>query len=126
MEQGMSPEAMNAGGAAMMMALMAGYTVFMVIFYVFFSLCLMLIAKKMGVANAWLAWIPIANIYLMTQMAGRPGWWTVLMFVPLANAVIGIILWVDILKKLNKNPWMVLVLLFFGVIYLPILAFSKK
>ena len=126
MEQGMSPEAMNAGGAAMMMALMAGYTVFMVIFYVFFSLCLMLIAKKMGVANAWLAWIPIANIYLMTQMAGRPGWWTVLMFIPLVNAVVGIILWVDILKKLNKNPWMVLVLIFFGVIYLPILAFSKK
>jgi hypothetical protein len=122
-------ETTAAPNAAMAAGMIAGMMFMMVLYlaiYLFFALCLMLIAKKMNIANSWLAWIPIANIYLMTQMAGRPGWWTILMFIPLVNMVIGIMLWVDILKKLGKNPWMVLVVIFFGIIYLPILAFSKK
>ena len=44
--------------------------------YVWFALCLYFIAKKTGTPNPWLAWIPIANIYLMCKVAGKPGWWT--------------------------------------------------
>jgi len=47
--------------------------------YVYSSWALMTIAKKTDTPNAWLAWIPIANLYLMTQVAQIP-WWTFLLF----------------------------------------------
>jgi hypothetical protein len=47
-----------------------------------------------------------------------------LMLVPLANLIVAIMLWVNVLKALGRGPVMVLVLLFFGFIYLPYLAFS--
>jgi hypothetical protein len=124
MENSMSnPEAAMMAGAMVGMMVML---VVEVIFYLFYMLCVMFVAKKLKVQNAWLAFIPIANIYLMTQMAGREWWWTLLCLIPFVGFIFAIILWVDILKKLGKNPWMVLVLIFFGFVYLPILAFSKN
>ncbi|MBI1941575.1 MAG: hypothetical protein HYS33_08730, partial [Acidobacteria bacterium] len=35
------------------------------VFYVYSSLALQTIAKKTNTENAWLAWIPIANVILM-------------------------------------------------------------
>lgn len=68
----MDPAAMEAMGqmdpamAGGMMAMFAGFMlVFAVIgiaFYVYFAICLMKIAKKTNTENAWMAWIPIANL----------------------------------------------------------------
>ncbi|MFC2049743.1 hypothetical protein ACFLTN_00975 [Chloroflexota bacterium] len=55
--------------------------------YVWFALCLHIIAKKTDTRHPWLAWIPIANFYLMCKVAGKPGWWTVLLCLPLIFAV---------------------------------------
>jgi hypothetical protein len=44
--------------------------------YIWFALCLYIIAKKTSTPIPWLAWIPVANIYLMCKVAGKPGWWT--------------------------------------------------
>lgn len=41
--------------------------------YVWVALCLHIIANKTNTPNAWLAWIPIANIYLMCKVTGRSG-----------------------------------------------------
>ena len=45
-------------------------------FYIYFSLALMNIAKRTKTDNYWLAWIPIANIYLFVKTAKLSGWWT--------------------------------------------------
>ena len=58
-----------------------------IVIYVWFALCLYIIAKKTGTPNPWLAWIPIANFYLMCKVAGKPGWWTVLLCLPLVLAI---------------------------------------
>ena len=42
-------------------------------FYVYIALALQTIAKKTGTANDWLAWIPIANLILMLNVAKKPG-----------------------------------------------------
>ncbi len=44
--------------------------------YVWGALCLFIIARKLNSRYPWLAWIPIANIYLMCKVGGKPGWWT--------------------------------------------------
>lgn len=54
--------------------------------YIYSSLALMAIAKRTNTPNTWMAWIPVLNIYLLTQIAGIPGIITVvyilLLFLP--------------------------------------------
>jgi hypothetical protein len=40
--------------------------------YIYMSMALMTIATKTNTPNGWLAWIPIANIFLMLQIARKP------------------------------------------------------
>ena len=35
----------------------------------------------------WAAIIPIYNFYIMTKIAGKPGYWTLLCLIPLVNIV---------------------------------------
>jgi len=78
---------------------------FILAVYIFQSVCLSRIAKKTNTENPWLAWIPIANVYLMVKISQKPDWWFLLFFVPLVNIVIGVIIWMEISKRLNKPDW---------------------
>jgi hypothetical protein len=103
--------------------------VFLVVFvaiYAFVAFCFQKIAEKTGTENGWWAWIPILNVVLMLNIAGRPIWWIILFFIPLVGIVIAIVVLVDILKALNKSPWLVIGLLIPGVnfIVLGYLAFA--
>ena len=61
---------MTVGG---MMAALAGMaligTIIGLLIYCYTAFALMTIAKKTKTANPWLAWIPVANLYLVTQIA---------------------------------------------------------
>lgn len=75
-------------------------------FYVYAAFCLQTIAKKTGTENEWFAWVPILNVYLMCRIAGKSGWWILLLLIPLVNIVISIILWMEIAKACHKPEWM--------------------
>jgi len=74
-------------------------------FYIYFALCLQIIANKTNTPNGWMAWIPIANVFLMIQIAQKPLWWFVLLLIPLVNIVMTIIIWMAIAEKRNKPNW---------------------
>ena len=105
--------------------------------YVYSSVALMTIAKRTNTPNAWLAWIPIANIYLMTQIAGVSGWFTaliILLFIPFVNllAILPLIagyvyLWWKIAEARNKPGVMALLALIpiANLVFIGILAWSK-
>jgi len=97
-------------------------------FYIFFSLCLFLIAKKLDVPAPWTAWIPIVQIWTIVACAGKPWWWILLLLVPIVNIVIGIYLWVLITENLGRNKWLGLLMLvpIVNLVFLGILAFSKS
>lgn len=84
--------------------------------YAFFSYTLMVIGGKLNVPNAWLAWIPIANIWVMCRAAGKPGWWVILFFIPLVNLIFGIWVIFAIPPRLNKSRWLGL------LVFLPVLG----
>ena len=91
---------------SMMFAGMLGtYLVFIAVLYIYVSLALMTIATKTNTENAWLAWIPIANVFLMLSIAKKPMWWFVLCLIPLVNIVIFIIVWMAIAEARNKPGW---------------------
>jgi len=79
--------------------------------YVFSALCLQIIARKTNTEHGWLAWIPFANFYLMCKIAGRPGWWLVFFFIPIANIVFMVIVWMGITEARNRNGWLGLLML---------------
>jgi len=73
--------------------------------YIYVSLALQTIANKTNTANAWLAWIPIANIFLMLSVAKKPMWWFLLFLVPLVNIVFAVIVWMAIAEARGKPNW---------------------
>jgi hypothetical protein len=72
----------------------------------------------------WGCLIPFYNIYLLLQIAGRPGWWLILFCIPLVNLVVGIIVYIDIAASFGKDVLFGIGLLFLGFIFFPILAFG--
>jgi len=83
-----------------------------IVLYVYFALALMAIAKKTDTPNTWLAWIPIANVYLMTQIAGLPEWYTLgilLGLIPFVGSIAVAVLFVyffwKIAEAIGKPGW---------------------
>jgi len=73
--------------------------------YVYMSLALQTIADKTKTENSWLAWIPIANLVLMLNIAKKPMWWIILFFVPIVNIVIAIMVWMAVAEARGKPSW---------------------
>jgi len=68
-------------------------------------LALQTIAAKTNTANAWLAWIPIANLILMLTVAKKPLWWLLLLLIPIVGLVVGIMVWMAIAEARGKPNW---------------------
>jgi len=73
----------------------------------------------------WAAIIPIVNTYFVCKVAGRPGWWVILMFIPFVNFIIAIILCIDIAKSFGKGVGFGIGLILLPVIFFPILGFGS-
>jgi|WetSurMetagenome_2_1015567.scaffolds.fasta_scaffold97589_2 hypothetical protein len=104
--------------AAGIMAVFAGMfmviLVVVLVIYVFMAVCLMKIAKKTNNPNGWFAWIPILNIVLMLQIAKKPVWWIVLIFIPFVNfvwIVLQILVWMAISRECGKEEWLGILML---------------
>ena len=76
------------------------------IFYIYMALCLQTMATKTSTANGWFAWIPLLNLYLMCQIASRPGWFMLLFFVPFVNLIAFIMVWMGMAQACGKPSWL--------------------
>jgi hypothetical protein len=96
--------------------------------YVWIAICLQIIANKTNTPNGWLAWIPIANIYLMCKIADKPGWWIILFFIPIVNIVFAIIVWMGIAKATGKASWLgiLMIIPLVNLVIPGILAFTDQ
>lgn len=90
-------------------AALGGMLMFLLIFcaaiYVYMALALKTIAEKTNTENSWLAWIPIANVILMLNIAKKPIWWIILFFIPIVNMVIAILVWIGVAEARQKPSW---------------------
>ncbi len=76
--------------------------------------------------QGWTSIIPIYNFYVMIKIGGKPGWWLLLMLVPIVNFVIAIWTLNMISKSFGKDEGFTVGLLFLGIIFWPILGFSRR
>src|ERR1700749_4740233 len=73
----------------------------------------------------WAAIIPIYNIYVWCKILGRPGWWVILMLIPLVNIIVGIMVCIDMAKSFGKGVGFGIGIALLGIIFLPILGFGS-
>jgi len=90
---------MGAADSGMFAALGMAFWVFTIAAYLYMAYTQFVIAKKCGCNDtAFLAFIPIVSMFLLCQMAKKPGWWFVLLLVPFINVIFYAILWIEAAK----------------------------
>jgi len=128
----------NAALAAFLMAF-AGVIMFAcLLFYIYFAVCLQTIAKKTDQRPEWLAWIPVANLFLMCKTGKLDYKWLLLLlvsFVPLIGPFLGPLCalfwtgfaWYKIAISRGKEGWIgaITVIPVVGLFTMGYLAFSK-
>jgi ABC-type sulfate transport system permease subunit len=77
-------------------------------------------AGKPGWANL----IPFYNLLVMLEIVGKPWWYLLLMFIPIVNIVISIMVTLDMAKVFGKGSGFGIGLIFLPFIFYPILAFG--
>ena len=81
--------------------------------------------KKAG-KPGWAAIVPVYNIIVMIEVAGLPLWYIVLFLIPFANIFAMFKVFIGIAHKFGKSTGFGVLSVFFSVICIPILAFSKN
>jgi hypothetical protein len=72
----------------------------------------------------WAAIIPIYNLIVILQIAGKPMWWIILFFIPLVNLIMAILVGIAIARKFGKGDGFGVGLALLGPIFYPILGFG--
>lgn len=72
----------------------------------------------------WGAIVPIYNVYLMLKIGGNPGWYLILLIIPIANIVIAAKMMIDIAKSFGKGVGFGIGLWILGFIFFPLLGFG--
>ncbi len=101
------------------------------IFFIFFLIVLLFtfviewkVFTKAG-KPGWASLVPNYNIVVMLEIAGRPTWWVLLFFIPIANIVVGVLLMIDFAKSFGKGTGFAVLLILLPFIGMPILAFGS-
>lgn len=74
----------------------------------------------------WAAIIPIYNLYIMLQIAGRPAWWLILFLIPVVSLVVAVIVFIDLAKAFGRGTGFAIGLLLLGIVFWPILGFGSS
>jgi hypothetical protein len=111
-----------AAGSAVAFLILFIVVVALIIFYV---AAFWRILEKAGVPG-WGAIIPIYNIYLWCKVVGRPGWWVVLLFVPVVSVIVMLILSLDLSKAFAKTTGFGIGLWLLSFIFVPILGYGTS
>jgi len=72
----------------------------------------------------WASLIPIYNVIVMLQIARQPLWMVILLFIPIANIIVAIIVSIELAKNFGKSGGFAAGLILIPIIFYPLLAFG--
>lgn len=102
----------------------AGYLIFMTILVVVSVVAMWKLFVKADEAG-WKSIVPIYNTYTLFRIAGRNGWGFLLLFIPLVNIAVLVMISIDLAKHFGKDAFFGVVgLFFFSLIGYLMLAFG--
>jgi len=88
-----------AGAIVILIFVLIIFLLFLIGAYIYYCLVWYNLSKKLKYKNSWLAWIPIANLFLMPILAKKHWALGFLLLIPVVNIVFSIIWCWDIYKK---------------------------
>ncbi|RJQ18232.1 hypothetical protein C4573_00740 [Candidatus Woesearchaeota archaeon] len=107
------------------LAFLAGMIVFLIIvfiaLYIYCAFAWMTIAKKLNYDKPWLAWIPIANMFLIPILAKKNWAWGFIFLVPIVGAVFYFIWTWNVFEQRKYPGWLSLIILGYIIPWLGIL-----
>ena len=83
-----------------------------------------MVFTKAGEAG-WKSIIPIWNLLVILKIVGRDWWWIILMFIPVVNLIIWIIIALDLAKSFGRGVGFAIGLIIFPYIWGLILGFGS-
>lgn len=72
----------------------------------------------------WACLIPIYSFYVLLKIVGKPGWWLLLMLVPIVNLIVALYVIHLLSQSFGKEIGFTLGLIFLGPIFYIILGFG--
>ena len=78
-------------------------------------------ARKPG----WLCLIPFLNAYVLIQIAGKPWWYFLLLFVPLVNLVVAAMILIAVAHNFKQETLFAVGLFILPFAFWPILGFGE-
>lgn len=119
---------LSAGDTVLLLVFAILWLAIVVVMYVIVSILLGRIFKKAG-QQQWKAWVPVYNQWTMLQLGGKPGWWTLVMLIPIVQIVGIVMLYISMYNiglKLQKSGVFVLWAIFFPLVWYVWLAVDKS
>jgi hypothetical protein len=103
--------------------------IFLTIFVVMFAILVVAFAGLWKVFTkaghpGWAAIVPIYNVYIKFKIAGKPGWWLLLLLIPGVNFAILVIVSLEVAKAFGKGAGFGVGLALLGFVFYPILGFG--
>lgn len=93
-------------------------------FTAFYLICYWKIFVKAG-RPGWESLIPIYNLYIITKISGKNGWWLLYLLIPLANIYFIIVLIRSFARSFGQGVGFTVGLIFLGFIFYPLIAFGN-
>ena len=73
----------------------------------------------------WACLVPIYNLIVILDIAGKPVWWFILFFIPVVNLVVSFMTYISLAERFGKGAGFGIGLLLLGFIFFPILGFGS-
>jgi hypothetical protein len=105
-------------------AVVMSFLWFFIILAIFQLICRWIIYTKAG-KPGWACIVPFYNLIVLLDIVGKPTWWLLLMFIPIVNIVVIIIVINELSKRFGYGAGFTLGLIFLPFIFDAILAFGK-
>src|SRR5262245_32496304 len=98
----MDPNDAAGLGSAVGFGMLQTLLLYLVPLYVYLGIVISVIARKLNAPNTTMAWIPIGQIVLLTQLARKPSWWTIMLILPCINLIFIALVWSTIAEELGQ------------------------
>jgi len=100
-------------------------------FVIWFAIIAVLVAAQWKLyvkagEPGWAALVPVYNMIVMMKIAGKPEWWVILLFIPIANFVAAIIMYFGLARNFGRSDGFAVGLIFLPYIFLLILGFGSS
>lgn len=118
-----STQVTSTGDTTMATGILMAIMIGSIISYLVGAFLLGRVFQKAG-RPMWPAFVPIYNAWVLLEVAGKPGWWVLINFVPFIGSVIYLILFIvaslELAKRFSKSA----VFAVFGLVIFPIIGYA--